>query len=136
MTRGVLRFDAATVQVLITQHQDGTSIGTAVVELKARNTSASEPYHRVTAPTAKEAWASLAQWIGSVLAPLLVLVLAGCAPPAEIHCVGPRPYTCEADCVTFCQSTAEDDAGVFVVARTPECFSSSSCWNRPDGGVP
>lgn len=59
-TRGVLRFNAATVQVLLTQHSDGVTIGTAVIELKARGEGTGEPpYFRVKAPTAKEAWAQL-----------------------------------------------------------------------------
>ena len=67
-TRGALRFGSATVSVLLTQHGDGQTIGTAVVELRSKDKATNEPYHRITAATPKEAWSALALWIGQVIA--------------------------------------------------------------------
>lgn len=64
---------------------------------------------------------------------LLATLFTGCAPPAEIACMGPLPFTCESSCVTFCLSSETDDAGVFYVARDKSCVPS--CWSRPDGGA-
>lgn len=133
-TRGVLRFEAATVQVLLTQHADGETIGTAVVELTARGgRSESPPYFRVRAPSAKEAWASLASLIGRVLVLALVLMGASCAPPPQVACSGPKPITCE--CVTTCNV---DDAG--VVTTDPPLWRATAasgcvgvCWDRSAG---
>lgn len=136
-TRAVLRFDAATVQVLITQRDDGQSHGSAVVELKADAGGMSAPLHS-TAPTAKEAWARLALLIGEALAPVLLVVLlfTSCAPPPQVACSGPAPITCE--CVTTCNS---DDAGVITteppllrVTAANGCVGR--CWDRSVGGMP
>lgn len=65
---------------------------------------------------------------------LFLITSAGCAPPAEeIRCIGPHPFTCESDCVTFCESFEGDTTDVFYVAATDTCVPS--CWNRPDGGA-
>lgn len=64
-TRGVLRFGSATVQVLLTQHSDGQTIGSVALDLHGAPNP--EPYHRLTAPSPKEAWAALATWIGAQL---------------------------------------------------------------------
>ncbi len=131
-TRAVLRFDAATVQVLITQRDDGQSHGSAVVELTAGPRGLSSPLH-VEAPTAKEAWARLALLIGQALAACLVLLISSCAPPVDVQCEGPRPFVCKADCVVSCRSFSGDDGGVFAVALvgcTPECRDSTK------GGTP
>lgn len=134
-TRAVLRFDAATVQVLITQRDDGQSHGSAVVELAAGSGGMSKPLHAI-APTAKEAWARLALMIGQALAACLVLVISSCAPPPQVACSGPAPITCE--CVTTCSS---DDAGVVtteppLLRATLENGCVGRCWDRSKGGTP
>ena len=70
MTRGILRLGTATVQVFITQHTDGVSIGTAIVELHDASHAQlgqSPPYLRVKCPNPKEAWAALAVLIGQTI---------------------------------------------------------------------
>lgn len=137
-TRGVLRFNAATVQVLLTQQSDGVIIGTAVVDLHDHERKSAEPPLRVLAPTAKEAWSQLAALIGRVVsvagAALLLLVISSCAPPPRVACSGSAPITCE--CVTTCDVT---DAGVITtdpplwrVTATNGCVGR--CWDRSRGG--
>lgn len=135
-TRAVLRFKAATVQVLLTQHDDGQTIGTAIVELKAREdgTRGAEPYFRVKAPDAKEAWAALALEISKVFTVCLVLLLSSCSPPPRVACSGSAPITCE--CVDTCDVT---DTG--TITTVPPLWRVTAangcvgrCWDRSRGG--
>jgi hypothetical protein len=72
-TRGVLRFRTAAVQVFITHGGDGDPVvATAVIDLTRHDGEdaripIADPYLLVTAPTTREAWASLCTLIGTAL---------------------------------------------------------------------
>ncbi len=76
---------------------------------------------------------ALGPQLAALVMVLTLLFFAGCgAPAAEIACIGPRPYACESDCVVFCESSNNDDSGVFAISYTG---CEPSCWNRADGGA-
>ena len=125
--RGNFELPNCNVSVLVTQNEEGEAVASAHV-WAPNQLHCHRRFEVFTAPTRKEAWAALAQWVATAFAALLIF--SGCGGP-DVSCAGPLPVSCE--CATSCDFSP--DAGVVVpdVSQVVAGRCLPRCWRRDTG---
>lgn len=127
ITRGTFKLPTCSVSVLLTENESGETVASVHAWDDARIPGRSEVFK---APTRKEAWAALSQWVSTFVVALLVFLGSSCGGP-DVSCAGPLPVSCE--CATSCDFRA--DAGVVMpdVSQVVAGRCLPRCWRRDTG---
>lgn len=129
LVRGSFALPACSLSVLISENEAGEVVASVHAWETGKAGALAQSRGEVfKAPTRKEAWAALAQWVATAFAALLIF--SGCGGP-DVSCAGPLPVSCE--CATSCDFSA--DAGVVVpdVSQVVAGRCLPRCWRRDTG---